>query len=192
MSASPGFALFDTAVGRCAIVWRGDAVIGTALPEASDAATRARVLRRYADAVEGAAPAPIAIASEAITHLLAGDDVDLRGITLDLESCSRFERAVYAAAAAIPRGSVLTYGALAASIGSPGAARAVGVALARNPVPIIIPCHRIVAQGGGTGGFSAPGGVSTKFRLLEIEGAGGGDGLLFDDLPLAAAPSRSA
>lgn len=73
---------------------------------------------------------------------------------------------------AIPPGRTLTYGALAARLGDPQAARAVGQALGRNPVAIIIPCHRVVAAGGGIGGFSAQGGATTKRRILAIEGGG--------------------
>jgi methylated-DNA-[protein]-cysteine S-methyltransferase len=107
-----------------------------------------------------------------------------------LSACSEFERAVYAAARAIPRGETRTYGELAAALGQPGAAQAVGLALGRNPVPIVIPCHRILAASGGTGGFSAPGGVATKFRMLAIEGAvRGSESGLFENLPLAVKPA---
>ena len=100
-----------------------------------------------------------------------------------------FDRSVYEAARRIPRGEVLSYGELAAQIGAPRAAQAVGRALGRNPVPIIVPCHRVLARGGGSGGFTAPGGLATKFRMLEIEGARrAGDPELFPALPLAVGP----
>ena len=124
-------------------------------------------------------------------RLLAGDRVDLRFIALETSALDPFEREVYAAARAIPAGEVRTYGELAAAVGRPGAARAVGRALGRNPWPIVVPCHRILAAN-AAGGFSAPGGTDTKFRLLEIEGARRpGPPQLFDALPLAVRPRRS-
>jgi methylated-DNA-[protein]-cysteine S-methyltransferase len=89
-------------------------------------------------------------------------------------------------------GEVRTYGEIAEAIGSPGAARAVGRALGRNPIPIIIPCHRVLAASGGSGGFSAPGGTDTKFRILAIERARrSGAAELFEHLPLAVKPGRA-
>src|SRR4051812_22882316 len=183
------FTLFPTAVGLCALVWRDGHVIGAALPEASEEATRARLRLRFPGAEEGAPPPPITKAIDLVQRLLAGEKVDLASIAIDLSRCDEFERRVYAAAAAIPRGEIRTYGELAAAIGAPGAARAVGTALGRNPIPIIIPCHRILASGGKSGGFSAPGGTATKFRMLAIEGAKRpGEPELFEQLPLAVKP----
>ena len=183
------FALFPTAIGACALVWRGDRVIGAALPEANEAATRARLLNRFPRAEESEPAGPIAEAVDLIQQLLAGEPVDLAAIPLDLSACDEFERRVYAAASAIPRGEVRTYGELAAAVGAPGAARAVGTALGRTPIPIVIPCHRILASGGKSGGFSAPGGTATKFRMLAIEGAKRpGEPELFAQLPLAVKP----
>ena len=125
-----------------------------------------------------------------IVRLLAGEKVDLNAIPVDLGEASPLERKVYAAACRIPAGEVRTYGEIAREIGAPGAAQAVGAALGRNPVPIIVPCHRVLASGGRSGGFTAPGGVATKFRMLEIEGARrSGEAGLFDALPLAVKPS---
>lgn len=183
------FALFTTAIGACALIWRGETVIGAALPESTEAATRAHLRRRFPDADEAQPSAPIADAIRLIQRLLAGENVDLGAIPIDLSTADHFERRVYAAASAIPRGEVRTYGELAAAIGAPGAARAVGTALGRNPIPIIVPCHRILAAGGKSGGFSAPGGTATKFRMLAIEGARRpGEPELFEALPLAVRP----
>ena len=126
---------------------------------------------RFAGAREASPPEHAAHAIAAIQRLLAGEAVNLSDIALGLESATDFEDNVYAAARRIPRGEVRTYGEIAQEIGDPGAARAVGAALGRNPVPIIIPCHRILGSGGKSGGFSAPGGTTTKFRMLEIEQA---------------------
>jgi methylated-DNA-[protein]-cysteine S-methyltransferase len=189
-TSGAGFALFPTAIGSCALVWRGGAVIGAALPEEDEGTARARLVRRFPDAEEAEPPAFVADAVERIANLLAGEAPDLSPIPLDLSAADEFERRVYAAARAIPRGEVRTYGDLAAAIGTPGAARAVGAALGRNPIPIIVPCHRVLAAQGKSGGFSAPGGTATKFRMLAIEGARRtGDPGLFESLPLAVKPA---
>jgi methylated-DNA-[protein]-cysteine S-methyltransferase len=123
--------------------------------------------------------------------LLAGEPRTLEEIDVDLGGASNFHRKVWAVTRAIPAGETLTYGEVARRIGDPGAARAVGKALGENPVPIIVPCHRVLGAGGGTGGFSGGEGVETKLRMLTIERARTGNApLLFDDLPLAAKPRR--
>lgn len=184
-----GFALFDTAIGRCALVWRGGLVVGSALPEASDARARSSLARRFPGAAEAEPPAFAAAAIALVVSLLAGGRTDLGEIGVDPEG-SAFERNVWRAARRIPCGEVRSYGDLAREIGAPGAAQAVGLALGRNPVPIIIPCHRILAADGRSGGFSAPGGVATKFRILEIEGARRpGEPELFESLPMRVKPS---
>jgi methylated-DNA-[protein]-cysteine S-methyltransferase len=165
------FAMFDTAVGSCAVAWGADGILGTWLPGSSPEATRRSVLRRHPDAVESSPSTDVAHAIERITRLLAGEDVDLRDVRLDLHGVPEFLLAVYDVARSIPRGATMTYGEIAARAGQPGAAQAVGQAMGRNPFPIVVPCHRVVAAGGGNGGFSAPGGVDTKLRLLSIEGA---------------------
>lgn len=163
-------AFFDTAIGCLGIAWSDRGVVGVQLPEASESATRARTRRRFPEATEEVPPAAIKAAIEGIVALLAGEPAgDLRGIDLDLRAVSEFESAVYRVARAIPPGETLTYGEIAERLEDPGAARAVGQALGANPIPIIIPCHRVLAAGGRAGGFSAPGGVRTKLELLEIE-----------------------
>jgi methylated-DNA-[protein]-cysteine S-methyltransferase len=183
-----GYALFETAIGRCALVWRGGLVVGAALPEASDEKAREALARRFPGAVEADPPPFAAEAIERIASLLAGGRTDLRDIRLDPEG-SAFERNVWQAARRIPCGEVRSYGDIAREIGAPGAAQAVGLALGRNPVPIVVPCHRVLAADGRTGGFSAPGGVATKFRILEIEGARRtGEPELFESLPMRVRP----
>jgi methylated-DNA-[protein]-cysteine S-methyltransferase len=184
---STSFALFDTAIGACAIAWSEAGVVALQLPEADRARTRARLLRRWPDASEAAPPPAIRTAIDTVVTLISGDapdriGADLESIMLDLDDMPRFDREVYAVARTIAPGTTLTYGEVAARIGEPHAAREVGQALGRNRIPIIVPCHRVVAAGGGTGGFSARGGVDTKLRLLEIERATLSDGpTLFDD-----------
>ncbi len=137
----------------------------------------------------GAPQASIAEAIAAITALLGGGRTDLSGIDCDFSAVSPFDAGVLRAARAVPAGQTTTYGALATTLGDPALARRVGQALGRNPLPIIVPCHRIMGADGRLVGFSARGGVALKLQMLTIEGApvGGGAGL-FDDLPLALKP----
>ncbi len=169
MTAS-GFVLFDTAIGRCGIAWGEHGVAGVQLPEAGEAETRARMLHRFPAAGETAPPPEVQKAVERIVALLRGEAGDLAEVTLDMNEVPAFHRRVYDVARTIPPGKTLSYGDIAARLGAPGAARAVGQALGRNPFPIVVPCHRVLAAGGKIGGFSAQGGVVTKRRMLAIEG----------------------
>lgn len=180
------FALFDTAIGSCAIVWSARGVVGVQLPEASAEKTRARVLRRFPDAQEAPPPAEMQRAIDGIVALLRGEPRDLSDIVIDNEGTPEFNARVYAIARTIPPGRTMTYGEIAERLGDKLLAREVGTALGQNPCPIVMPCHRVLAAGGKTGGFSASGGVVTKLRLLTIEGAQPGGPTLFDRLPLAA------
>jgi O-6-methylguanine DNA methyltransferase len=180
MTAS-GFVLFDTAIGRCGIAWGERGVAGVQLPEAGEAETRARMLHRFPAAGEAAPPPEVRRAIERMTALLRGEASDLSTIALDMDGVPEFHRRVYDAAQAIPPGETLSYGDIARRVGAPGAARAVGQALGRNPFPIVVPCHRVLAAGGKIGGFSAQGGVATKRRMLAIEGARLNGAPLLDD-----------
>ncbi|HMC91172.1 MAG TPA: methylated-DNA--[protein]-cysteine S-methyltransferase [Allosphingosinicella sp.] len=186
------FFLFDTALGRCALVWRGAAIGGASLPERDGAAMRGSLSRRFPGSDEAEPPPFVRAAADRVARHFSGDAQDFSDLPLDFQQASAFERAVYAAALAIPCGETRTYGDLARALGQPQAGQAVGVALGRNPVPILVPCHRILAGGRRPGGFSAPGGVATKFRILEIERAKlpGEGASLFGELPLAVRPSR--
>jgi methylated-DNA-[protein]-cysteine S-methyltransferase len=185
------FTLFDTAIGCCGIVWSARGVAGVQLPEASEAATRARVLRRFRAAQEALPPPAVKHAMDGIMALLRGEARDLSDVTIDDEGTPEFNARVYAVARKIPRGQTMTYGEIAERLGDKLLAREVGTALGQNPCPIIMPCHRVLAAGGKTGGFSAPGGIVTKLRLLTIEGAQPGGPTLFDRLPLVAPRRRS-
>ena len=131
-------------------------------------------------------PPAIQDAIDGIVALFAGEPRDLISIAIDDEAISAFNRKVYAIARAIPPGQTMTYGEIAERLGDKGLARAVGQAMGENPTPIVMPCHRVLAANGKTGGFSAPGGVITKLRLLTIESAQPGGPTLFDRLPLEA------
>ena len=166
------FTLFETAIGPCAIAWSDRGVTSVWLPERTDTQTRARVSRRFPRALESTPPPFVAHAVENIVALLEGAARDLTDIPLDFDhSVPEFHRRVYDVTRTIKPGTTLSYGEIAARLGEPDAARAVGQALGRNPIPIIVPCHRVLAADGGTGGFSAPGGTATKLQLLAIEGA---------------------
>jgi len=179
-----GFALFDTTIGRCGIAWGARGISGVQLPEASEAKTRARLMQRYARAREAAPPADVQRAIEVIAALLDGEPKDLSAVALDMDGIAQFDRRVYDAARTIPAGATLSYGELAARLGERALAREVGQALGRNPFPIIVPCHRVLAAGAKAGGFSANGGVATKLALLTIERARTSDApTLFDEDP---------
>lgn len=157
---------FDTALGRCGLVWSERGIVASLLPDAS----LARLKRRHPTAEPAAElPPPIAQAVDGIRALLAGEVRDLTGIVLDERGIPEFRRQVHALTRAIPPGQTRTYGEIAAALGQPGAARAVGRAEGDNPFPPIVPCHRVMGAGGEPTGFSAPGGVETKRRMLLIE-----------------------
>ncbi len=184
------FALFETAIGCCGIVWSARGVAGVQLPEASAAGTRARVQRRFPSAREAPPSPEIGQAIDGITALLRGEARNLTGVTIDNAGVPEFNARVYAIARRIPPGATMTYGEIAERLGDKALARAVGQAMGENPTPIIMPCHRVLAAGGKTGGFSAPGGIVTKLQLLTIEGAQPGGPTLFDRLPLQARRHR--
>jgi len=186
-----GFALFETAIGHCGIVWSERGVAGVQLPERSEDATRKRICRRFPAAREAVPPADIRRAVDDIVALLSGEPRDLTHVAIDIDGVADFNRRVYAIARTIPPGATLSYGEIAERLGDRSLARDVGQALGQNPIPIIVPCHRVLAAGGKSGGFSAPGGVATKLQLLTIEGAQPGGPTLFDRLPLSV-PRRRA
>lgn len=185
------FALFDTAIGRCGMVWSRRGVAAVRFPESGEDAVRNRILRRFPDAAETKPPEKMQRAIDEITALLNGESRDLRDIDVDLGDAPDFNRRVYDVARSIDPGETLTYGEIAERLGDRNLARDVAQALGQNPVPIIVPCHRVMAAGGKTGGFSAPGGVRTKLKLLSIEGAKlAQEPMLFDRLPLATQRRR--
>ncbi len=179
-----GFALFDTAIGPCAIAWNDRGIAGVQLPGSSPDATRTQMRKRFADFRETEPSEAARDAIDRIIALMAGNPGDMSPIPLDMEGVRDFNRRVYDVTLAIPPGQTLTYGEVAERIGEPGAAQSVGQALGANPVPIIVPCHRVLAAGGKIGGFSAPGSIATKRKMLAIEADAAGPAL-----PLFAASS---
>jgi methylated-DNA-[protein]-cysteine S-methyltransferase len=164
------FAVIPTAIGECALVWNESAeIVGSTLPHGSADQVRGAVHGWYPGAVE-ASPVPVAPAVAAMTRLLDDGVGDLAEIPLDMSAVPDFDRRVYEVVRTIPPGETRTYGEVAAELGAPGAAQAVGQAMGRNPFPPIVPCHRVLAAGRRIGGFSARGGPRTKLRMLENEG----------------------
>jgi methylated-DNA-[protein]-cysteine S-methyltransferase len=166
---TPGKTSFSTAIGVCAVEWTEYGIARFRLPDIS-AGVGLQAQTGDILALDDV-PAEVMIVIDAVRDLVSGKNIDLSTTRLDMRKVSAFNKRVYAEALKIPRGKTITYGILAAAIGDKGAAQAVGRALGDNPIPLIIPCHRIVAANGAMHGFSAPGGVASKRRLLEIEGA---------------------
>jgi methylated-DNA-[protein]-cysteine S-methyltransferase len=185
-----GFALFETPIGCCGVVWNGRGIAGFQLPETDQRAIRKRILRRFPGVSEAVPPADVQHVIDDVAALLKGEPRDLGYVKIDMAGLPDFHRRVYDVARSIPAGATLSYGNIAEQLGDRLLARDVGEALGQNPFPIIVPCHRVLAAGGKMGGFSARGGVRTKLRLLSIEGAEPGGPTLFEALPLAAAPRR--
>jgi len=165
------FTLFDTPIGVCGIEWGPRGINGVQLPMGSEDKTRARIHQRDHDSVETAATPEVRAAIDRIIDLLSGKPDDLADIALDLDDVPAFNRGVYDIARTIPPGQTLTYGDIARKLGGVELSRDVGQALGRNPCPIVVPCHRVLAAGNKPGGFSARGGVDTKLKMLAIEGA---------------------
>ncbi len=166
-----GFALFDTAIGCCALGWTEAGIADVNLPEVSPEITRRRIAGRLAGSHEQPPPPSVQRVIERIQALFDGAADDLADVELDLSGVPDFHRDVYRVTRGIRPGTTLSYGQIATELGVPGAARAVGRALGHNPCPIIVPCHRVLAADGSMHGFSANGGVATKRRMLQAEGA---------------------
>jgi methylated-DNA-[protein]-cysteine S-methyltransferase len=165
------FALFDTAIGTCAIAWSAAGICGVLLPERTVERSRAVLADRYGAEAEADPPPAVRTAIERIAGVLDGAPDDLADLVLDGSGLPDFHRRVYEITRSIRPGTTLSYGDVAHRLGQPGAARVVGRALGDNPYPIVVPCHRVVAADGSMHGFSAVGGVATKKRMLQREGA---------------------
>lgn len=192
MDSGSGHTLFLTALGSCGVAWGPAGITAVQLPEPTEEATRARLLRSLPRPVPPAAPPEeVQDAISGVQALLAGRSPgDLGRTVLDMSRLSAFHQRVYARTRGIPPGQTLTYGELAAELGDKGLARAIGQAMGANPFAPIVPCHRVLAAGGQPGGFSASGGALTKLRLLAMEGvAPGGTPDLFGTSPPEAAHS---
>jgi O-6-methylguanine DNA methyltransferase len=172
------YCLFETPLGACGIAWNEQEtsrippmVTFFQLPEATRSVTETRIAGSSGGRKARVPPPRIAGIIKRVQRHLNGDVQDFLNIVVDLDGAGPFARQVYNAARKIPAGRTVTYGELATDMNRPTSARAVGQALGRNPIPLIIPCHRVLASGNDLRGFSAHGGVETKAKLLEIEGA---------------------
>jgi methylated-DNA-[protein]-cysteine S-methyltransferase len=169
--AARHYHVFETAGGFCGIAWSDAGITRFQLPTRSRDAAERSLRRRAPGAEPGAPPPQVAEAVAAARRYFEGEETDFSRLRLDLGDQDAFFQRIYAAARQVKWGYTTTYGALAKQLGAgPEAARDVGQAMARNPVPLLIPCHRVLAAGGKVGGFSAPGGSAAKARMLALEG----------------------
>lgn len=176
-AAKAGHAVFETALGFMGIAWSDKGLTRLCLPQRDRAAVEGRLLKHQHDAhaeipaeLSRDAPAWVADLVRAIAAYAVGEEVDFSAVPVDLSGVDDFRLSIYAAARKLQFGEITTYGELALRSGHPGLARETGAALGSNPVPLVIPCHRILAAGGKIGGFSAPGGSATKEKMLDLEG----------------------
>ena len=166
-----GCTLFDTAIGRCGIAWTERGIVATCLAEPDERRALARLARRCPGGEKCAPPPEVKRTIDRVVALLRGEADDLADVALDMDGIPDFNARIYAIARTIRPGETITYGEMAKRLGGVELSRDVGQAMGQNPFPPIVPCHRVVAASGKTGGFSAPGGVATKLRMLAIEGA---------------------
>jgi methylated-DNA-[protein]-cysteine S-methyltransferase len=169
--AAQHYQVFETAMGFCAIAWSDAGVARFQLPTKTAEAAERLMRRRAYGAEPGAPPKDVAAVVEAAKRYFAGEEMDFSGVQVDLTGEDAFFAQIYDALRRVGWGRTTTYGALAKEVGAGRErARDVGEAMAKNPAPLIIPCHRVLAAGGKIGGFSAPGGSKTKARMLALEG----------------------
>jgi methylated-DNA-[protein]-cysteine S-methyltransferase len=163
--------VFQTVSGFCGIAWNNAGITRFQLPTGSYVATERLLLRHVRDAERGTPTANVPEVVAAVTRYFEGQKTDFSGVRLDLGEQDAFFQRVYAAVRQVGWGRTTTYGTLAKELGAgPEAARDIGQAMAKNPVALIIPCHRVLAAGGAPGGFSAPGGTASKIKMLALEG----------------------
>jgi methylated-DNA-[protein]-cysteine S-methyltransferase len=170
------FCTFETAMGVCGVAWSTRGLVRVRLPGYDVNAAEERAWGRASAGEPGKQSPEIARCIGLLQDYFRGGRIDFRDVVLDFEGIDPFNARIYRALLEVGYGETTTYGALAKAVGEPTAARAVGVAMSRNPWPVIVPCHRVLASGGRPGGFSAPGGTLTKDRLLALEGAAVGEG----------------
>jgi methylated-DNA-[protein]-cysteine S-methyltransferase len=170
-STSTGHTVFETALGFVGIAWSEAGLTRLCLFQRDRAATERRLERLGAAGKnEQDAPAWVAALIRDIKAYADGEEIDFSGVPVDLAGVDDFHAAIYDAARKLAFGETTTYGELAKRAGHAGLPRETGQALGANPVPLVIPCHRILAAGGKIGGFSAPGGSITKEKMLALEG----------------------
>ncbi|QPF91485.1 methylated-DNA--[protein]-cysteine S-methyltransferase [Bradyrhizobium commune] len=185
------YAIFNTAIGRCGIVWSNSGVVAVHLPEAREIDTRRRIFQVHPEAREQQAPLNTELAIEGVVGLLQGSDPDFSDVSLDCSGVPTFDRRVYEYTCSIPRGETRTYHEIARTLRVSGAAHSVAQAIARNPYMIIVPCHRVLEAGSYADRISPYGGVISKRRLLALEGAHPIASKTLFEVLLPVAPPRS-
>lgn len=171
MADRPRYHLFETAAGFVALGWNDRGVSALRLPDASAHDAERALLRRLPAAVRTHPTPPVQAVVDAVVRYFAGEPIEFAAIPVDMGVQEPFFERVYALVRGLGWGETTTYGEIAKTLGAgPEFARDVGQAMASNPVPLIVPCHRVTGAGGKIGGFSAPGGSMSKARMLELEG----------------------
>ena len=165
------YQIFETAAGWCGIAWSEAGIVRFTLPTSSEAGAERLMLRRMPEISRAEPPAEVQEAISDAQRYFAGEAIDFSHVRLDLGPQHAFFTRIYDAVRRLGWGETTTYGTVAKELGAgPEAARDVGQAMANNPIPLIVPCHRVLAAGRKIGGFSAPGGSEAKRRMLEMEG----------------------
>jgi len=184
MAGARFYTVFETVAGFAAIGWNAKGIVSFRLPAGTASEAERALLRRLPDARPAAPSAPVQAVIDDALRYFAGERVDFARVPVDLGAQQPFFERVYAAVRQLGWGETATYGAIARLLDAgPEFARDVGQAMAANPVPLIVPCHRVTAANGKIGGFSAPGGSSSKARMLEIEGVEVRDGVVTRNVP---------
>jgi methylated-DNA-[protein]-cysteine S-methyltransferase len=187
-----GYTIFDSALGRCGIAWSDAGVVGVQLPEAREIETLRLLFRLFPEARELRPGPGVAAAIERIVAALRGQEADLADVTLDMSGVPPFNQRVYAYLREIPRGETCSQDQIAAHLHIAGAMHSVANALAKNPLPLIVPCHRVLDAGNGLDKVSPHSGVISKRRLLSLEGALPRTGLTLFDALLTVDRPRAA
>lgn len=186
------YTVFDTAVGRCAIAWGQNGVLGVQLADVREIETRRRLLRQFPEARELPPPADVQYFIDSIGIALRGQFAELSDIPLDMSDLSPFDCRIYEMVRRIPRGETRTRAEIATQVGSPGIVHSLAQALARNPFALVVPCHRVLESAGRIDGIPTNGGAMTRARLLSLEGALPSRGSTLFDALLSVAPPRQA
>lgn len=162
--------IFETSIGPCGLIWSKTEIVGLALPEQNKKILKERLNQRESQ-LASFEEAPLWV-KKIIARLqkhLEGKSQDFSKVPVGFPSKTEFQKKVYQVVRKIPPGQVLTYKEVGLQLGKPGASRAIGSAMGKNPIPLIIPCHRVVGSAGKPGGFTAHGGLTTKTKLLKLE-----------------------
>lgn len=168
------YCLIDTEIGTFGLAWTEKGIAHAALPDSKAGAVAQRMARHGSQSA-----APEDDIAELVADIQAygrGERIAFDEVPLDLDGQTEFNRKVYDDILALRWGETTTYGDIARRLGDVALSRAVGAALGANPIPLIVPCHRVLGSNGRSGGFSAPGGASAKMKMLAMEKAASPEG----------------